>query len=300
MHQIRILRFICLSLLCSISACQKIVTVTPPPYTNKVSIQCFIEADSVPVLYLNRTVPYFSDAIKKNQLVVRNAQVSIKSVSSDDTLKLDSTFDKIDCQYIYFYRGSKKIFQNTSYDLSITNGINVYKATAVTEQIAPSIDSVMYTSKFSDINGEHEGVIVYFKDNAQQVNFYRYEMFRHADTSTKKAESPLVSACLGKDSILVHEIGRAVFNDIGLEGQQIKMVAEPAYSHKKGTRGFIFVQAIDKNAYNFFDQLDKQKIASNNPFIEPVFLKPGQFGSQAIGFFSAKKNSSLYVFFYPE
>ncbi|MDF2434360.1 MAG: hypothetical protein JWP44_3991 [Mucilaginibacter sp.] len=281
-------------------ACQKNITVSPPPYTNKVSIQCLIEADSVPVLYLNETVPYFDSAIKKNQLVIRNAQVSISSAAGSDMLILDSLFDKIDCQYNYFYRGKVKILANTTYQLNIVSGIYTFKASAATDMIPPVIDSVTYTAKFNDINGEHEGVIVYFKDNGTQTNFYRYELLRYVNINTKKAESPIVSACLGKDSILTHEIGRAVFNDVGLQGQQIKIVAEPAYSHSKGTKGQIYMQAIDKSAYDFFNQLDQQKIASANPFVEPVFLKPGQFGDQAIGFFSAKKNSAAYAFTYPE
>ncbi len=46
-------------------SCTKDITVAQPPYTNRASGQCFIEPDSVPVLYLNATVPYFDPAVKK-------------------------------------------------------------------------------------------------------------------------------------------------------------------------------------------------------------------------------------------
>ncbi len=281
-------------------ACQKNITVSPPPYTSKMSIQCFIEADSIPVLYFNKTVPYFDNAIKKNQLIVRNAQITITGTAGADVLTLDSLFDKIDCQYNYFYKGKNKIIPNDTYKLVIVSNAVTYSASATADMIPAVIDSVSYTAKFNDINGEHEGVIVYFKDNSTQTNYYRYELLRYADINTKKAEAPILSACLGKDSILVHELGRAVFNDVGLQGQQIKIVAEPAYSHTKGTKGLIYMQAIDKNAYDFFNQLDKQKVAADNPFVEPVFLQPGQFGDKAVGFFSAKMNSNPYQFTYPE
>ena len=274
-----------------INSCQKNINVTPPPYTDKVSIQCFIETDSVPVLYFNKTVGYFDAKVKKNQLVIRDASITIKTMATIDTLLIDSTFDMVDCQYDYFYKGKKKVISNALYQLNIISGNVTYTAIAVTDILPSVIDSVSYTSKFKDINGEHEGVIVYFTDNAVQDNYYRYEMSRYIDTTTKKAEQPILSACLGKDSILAQEIGRAVYNDIGSQGRQIKIVVEPGYSHKKGTTGYIFIGTIEKNAFNFFDQLDKQKLAANNPFIEPVFIKSGQFGSNAIGFFSAKKNS---------
>lgn len=281
-------------------ACQKIITVNPPSYNGKVSIQGFIEPDSVPLLYFNKTVPYFGKEIKKNQLIIRDAQIRINGGKSADMLTLDSIFDKIDCQYNYFYRGHQAIQENHSYQLNILSNGKNYTANATTNLSAPLIDSVSYVSNYSDIYGEHEGVIVYFKDVSDQTNFYRYEMKRSADTSTKKAEAPIVSTCLGKDSIRVSEIGRAVFNDIGNEGKQIKIVIEPAYSHKKGTMGDIYVQSFDKNAYDFFAQLDRQKLAQFNPFVEPVFLQPGQFGNTAVGFFAAKKNSSKFKFVYPE
>ncbi|MBS1586037.1 MAG: DUF4249 family protein [Bacteroidetes bacterium] len=281
-------------------SCQKNITVKPPTYTDKVSIQCFIEEDSIPILYFNKTVPYFDAAVKKNQLVIRGAHVLIESTNTSDLLLLDSVFDKVDCQYNYFYIGSQKILPNTTYNLTITNGTEIYKATATTDILPASIDSITYTAKFNDINGEHEGVIVYFKDNVGQDNYFRYELLRYIDSSTKKAEQPILSACLNADSVQVHELGRAVYNDIGLQGQQIKIVAEPGYSHKQGTTGLVFIQAIDKAAFDFFDQLDKQKLAASNPFVESVFIKPGQFGDKAIGFFSAKKNSVPYLFYYPE
>jgi len=78
------------------------------------------------------------------------------------------------------------------------------------------------------------------------------------------------------------------------------MVIEPAYSHKAGTKGLIYVISFDKNAYDFFNQLDKQKQSQLNPFVEPVFLQDGQFGSTAIGYFSAKSNSFAVKFVFPE
>lgn len=296
----RIVIFLFITTSISIFSCTKNITVKPPAYSNKVSIQGFVEPDSVPVVYFNETVPYFDKAVKKNQLVIRNAKITIQSNTITDVLTLDSLFDKIDCQYNYFYKGHNKILPDTKYDLTIISGSKIYTASATTNLLAPVIDSVSYVSNYNDLYGEHEGVIAYFKDVPAQTNFYRYEMIRSADTSTLKAEAPIKSACLGRDTITVDEIGRAVFDDIGNEGKQITIVAEPAYSHKKGTKGQVFIQSIDKNAYEFFAQLDRQKLAQYNPFVEPVFLQEGQFGNAATGFFSAKINSAAHKFVYPE
>ena len=60
------------------------------------------------------------------------------------------------------------------------------------------------------------------------------------------------------------------------------------------------MQTIDKAMYDFYDQIDKQKLAQYNPFVEPIFLRDGQFGSKAIGFFGCSVRSSGVAFVFPE
>lgn len=282
-------------------SCEKVITITPPPYIGKVSIQSMLEPDSIPIVYFNKTVPYFDSKINFADLVIRNANIKITSGTSTDVLQLDSVFDKVYCEYNYYYKGTVPVQMNKTYTLTILNGSDTYTATCSTSSLSKStIDSTAYTANYKDLYGEHEGVIIYFRDVPAQANYYRYEMDRFIDTATKKAEVKIVSPCLGRDSVQVQELGRSVFNDIGQDGQQLKIVIEPAYSHSTGTKGYIRIQSIDKNAYDFFDQLDKQKLSQFNPFIEPVFLRDGQFGSKAIGYFSAMVKSNAAAFIYPE
>ena len=284
------------------SSCTKIITIKPPTYIGKVSIQGMLEPDSLPIIYFNRTVPYFGKDVALGALAIRNAVVKITSSSGTDILRFDSVFSKTYCQYDYFYKGSFPIQLNNTYTLTVINGTDTYTATASTNLSKATIVNTDYTPHFSDLYGDHEGVIVYFNDIPSQVNYYRYEMIRYVDTSTQQAGPKLpASTCLDrtrKDSTLVHELGRSVYSDFGQPGQQIKIVIEPAYTHVQGTKGTIYIQTIDKNAYDFFDQLDKQKLAQFNPFVEPVFLRDGQFGSKVIGYFSAmvKSNPATYIF----
>ncbi len=290
--------FIIAVFLCS---CQKTITIAPQAYQSKASIQSMLEPDSLPVVYFNRTVPYFDQKVSFAELVIRNAVVKITSTSGTDILRLDSAYDRLYCQYNYYYKGSIPVQLNKQYTLTIISGADSYTATATTAGLTKStIDSTSFTAKFNDLYGEHEGVIVYFKDIPGQTNYYRYEMDRYVDTSTKLASAKIASICLGRDSVWVHELGRSVYTDQGQTGQQIKIVLEPAYSHKAGTKGMIYIQTIDKNGYDFFDQLDKQKLAQFNPFVEPVFLREGQFGARAIGYFSAMVKSDPVLYIYPE
>jgi hypothetical protein len=281
-------------------SCEKIITITPPPYLSRSSIQSMLEPDSLPIVYFNRTVPYFNENLLFRDLIIRNAQIKIQSSTGIDSLKLDSVYDKSFCQYNYYYKGNIPVQLNKIYTLTVKNGVDIYTATCQTNQLKSSIDSTSFTQHFSDLYGDHEGVIVYFKDVPSQTNYYRYEMDRYVDTSTFNAFAKVkASPCLiGIDSAFFHELGRSVYTDEGVQGQQIKIVLEPAYTHINGTRGYIYIQSIDKNAYTFFDQLDKQKLTQRNPFVEPVFLRDGQFGNKAVGYFSSmvKSNGVLYIF----
>src|SRR5690348_3949655 len=87
------------------TACEKNIAVSLPAYSEKVSIQSMIEPDSVPVVYFNKTVPYFDKKITFQDLVIRNAQIRLQSSFGNDSLRLDSVFDRIYCEYDYFYKG---------------------------------------------------------------------------------------------------------------------------------------------------------------------------------------------------
>ncbi len=283
------------------SSCEKTITISPPAYKSRVSIQSMLEPDSLPIVYFSKTVPYFDNKISLADLFIRNASVKISDGVNIDVLAVDSVYDRLYCQYNYYYKGSLPAQLNRTYTLTIVNRADTYTATASTSNLSKaSIDSISYTTSYKDLYGEHEGVIVYLSEVIGQTNYYRYEMDRYVDTATKKAEVKIASTCLGHDSVGVQEIGRSVYTDAGQNGLQIKITVEPAYSHHAGTKGIIYIQSIDKNAYDFFDQLDKQKLAQYNPFVEPVFLRDGQFGSKVVGYFSAMLKSNPSIYFYPE
>ncbi len=187
---------------------------------------------------------------------------------------------------------------NTTYNLEVVVNGQTFKATTSTNLPKAKIETVSYVQTFSDVYGEHEGVVVTVRDVAGQANFYRYQMTRMIDTSVAGANIKLKSDCLGHDSILYTEIGRTVFDDIGLDGGLVKMTVEPAFTHKKGVKGVIRIQTLDENTAAFYNNVDNQKVSTYNPFVEPVFLKTQIDG--CIGIFGAYILSEPVAFIYPE
>jgi len=282
-----------------LAGCEKNITVPQPPYDSRVSIECGLEVGVVPTLYLYKTIPYFTIEDVRH-LFVKNAIVKISNTTSVDSLALDSTFNYLKCEYDYLYKGNIFIEADKKYQLSILyNGIT-YSASATTNLTAATIDSIGYTDAFKDIYGEHEGVIPYFHDVPNQTNYYRYEMIRTVDSTMKYNGVKLNSPCIGGGSVTILEEGRSVYNDLNLNGSQISLVIEPAFSHRTGSVGLVRIQVIDKVTYDFFDQLDRQKLGQLNPFVEPVFLSVGQFGNKAIGYFGIIARSFTVQFIFPD
>lgn len=279
--------------------CQKEIVIPQLPYESKVVIQGIVEPDSFPIVYINRTVPYLSGTTDPADLIVRNATVTISSKEGTDPLYLDSVYIAFECKYAYFYKGNSVSKANTTYTLTVVDGTKTHTATTTTSLKPVTISRVSYTPNFKDLYGTHEGVITYFTDIPGENNYYRFEMKRKVYQSTRYVTGngrDLLVPCLAEgDTIMFTETGRSVYNDENLQGKEIKLVIEPALTHLVEVTVFIRIITIDKNAYEFYDRIDGQKLAQFNPFIEPVFILPGQFGSGALGFFSSIIRSNEMV-----
>lgn len=291
--------FLILTLILFVSGCEKDITIPQPEYKSKVSIQCGLEVGVFPKVYFYNTIPYF-DIASLSDVFVRNARVKISNSFETDSLVVDSSYNYLKCEYEYFYLGKILVKADEDYELNIITDTAEYTAYTKTNLQAVTIDSVGYTQAFTDIYGEHEGVTPYFHDIPNQTNYYRYEMTRSVDTTMKYREGKISSPCIGSGSITMLELGRSVYNDQNLSGEQISLIIEPAYSHYNGLTGIVRIQTIDKATYEFYNQLDEQKLGQLNPFVEPVFLTDGQFGKRAAGYFGAIVKSEPVTFVFPE
>ncbi len=283
----------------SVEACTKDISVTPLPYSTKPVIECMLKPGDPIKLSLNSSVAYFDALVYNKDLFIRNATVIISSSFGTETLQIDSAENLFTCEYEYFYKSQNNVQPNTTYTLNLTVAGKTYSAQTTTNQTKAAITAVSYTSIFSDIYGEHEGVIVDYNDIPVEQNFYRYQMIRTIDSTTTYGETRIYSLCTHGSFFYVKETGRAVYKDKNQDGLPQEIVVEPAYKHKANDSGYVFIQTIDKNAADFYDQLDRQKLSQFNPFVEPVFLKPLQF-PDAIGVFGSYALSDSVLFVYPE
>jgi len=277
--------------------CTKDIAIQPNPYIPKVGIECTLVPDSLPKVYLTRSQSFLGTDVNTLRDAIQNATVEISEDGVPETLAPGSTFNYNTCLREYFYRGRRPVRTGHDYALRVVADGQTYTATTTTRITAVEITSVDYLPNFTDVYGQHEGIKVSFHDPAGEQNFYRFSMARTLTRSRPRFEGDTNRYCAtGPFQDL--EIGRSVYKDDLTDGQDMSIVVEPANVHKKGDIGLIRLQTLDPASARFFDQLDRQKLAQTNPFVEPVFLKTEIPG--ALGVFGAVNQSRVVQFVYPE
>jgi len=107
------------------------------------------------------------------------------------------------------------------------------------------------------------------------------------------------NSCSGDELVAITEIGRTIYSGKGLNDLPMTFVIEPAYKHNEDDEAFILVQSCDKNIYEFYNNLDEQRLAQSNPFAEPIFIHSTQFPN-AVGVFGSYATSDPVKFIFPE
>lgn len=298
MKKIKLLFFIVL-VIAIVQSCQKDIKLKPLQYDSQLSIECVLYPGKSPQLFLSTSVPFFSSNTTPQQLFARGAIVTITGTSTDNLVP-DSVFDNFRCRWVPFYKGTVSAVLGQTYNLSVTYGGKTYTASTTINQPQVAITATSFVSSFHDVYGDHEGVVINFNDIAGSENFYRFQMNRMIDSSVYGASNLglIHSACTNGAFFRISEFGRSIYFDKGLDGQGMQFVIEPAFKHKANDTAYVLVQSLDKNTAEFYDNIDKQKLAQLNPFVEPVFLKTKIEG--CIGVFGSAVVSDSVLFVYPE
>ncbi len=291
-----------ITLLClSLIGCQKEITID---FSNIHNEQLFIEGmlyvGQKPQIFISQSHSFFNSKVTPQQIFARGAEVRITSGSVVDILVADSIFNKFRCRWEPFYRGNIAAEKGKTYTLDIRFEGKTYTANTTINQKAVAIEKIEYTPDFVDVYGSHDGVIIDITDPAGTQDFYRFQMNRLIDTSVHHAHvlDIFVNTCAAKDELFpVKDIGRIVFTDENADGKTMRLPIEVAFEYKKGDKGWIFIQSLDKNSAEFYKDLDDQLQAIQNPFVEPVFVKTHIKG--AIGVFGSAVLSDSILFVYP-
>jgi hypothetical protein len=238
--------------------CTKPVTINLPPDENRLVVEAYLTPQkrlTVALQYstgITSTVPI--------QLVNR-ALVTIQHNNIVDTLSNIPYRDTANGR-VYNYSSPKLMtsdFTNT-YTLNIFDSTSGKTYTSSTKLLAPIlIDSINHT-----VNVDNEASIgVKFTDPGNSENFYR----RFAFTNEINPE------------------GRANFRftDRLFNGQEFSLFT--GFRFKKGDTVTVRLYNLNKDYFQFLENINTAEDAANNPLAQPVFAK-GNISGDALGIFT--------------
>ncbi len=282
-------------------ACKKDISIRfPEQHNSLVFIEGMLYPGKVPAINISTSNPFFSSKITPQQVFARGAVVTISTGSVMDVLEPDSAFNNFRCRWEPFYRGHIEAEYGKTYTLEVSYAGKTYKTSTSIDQKKVTIESIVYTAEFFDVYGGHDGMIIKFTDHPGSKDYYRFQMNRIIDNSVKHAHvlDGFVNTCTGANELFpVKDIGRIIFTDENADGQKMTMSIEVTYEYEKDDEGWVFIQSLDKNAAEFYKDLDDQLQAIYNPFVEPVFINSKIPG--AIGVFGSAVLSDSVLFVYP-
>lgn len=295
----QILPFLLLLLL----SCQKDVQIqVESSYSPELFIESILYPGEVPKVYLSSSQPFFSQRVTPQEIFVRDAQVQINTDTGIDQLKIDSTFDQFRCRWVPYYIGSTEVQRGKTYELLINHRGKSYEATTSLTQPKIEIEEVEYTPEFYDVYGDHDGVIVRFKDAPGEGNFYRFQMNRMIDNTRFHVHVLEVlgnqNNCTDGEKFHTVDLGRTIFSDENIDGQQLELYLEVSFEYLEGDTAYVMIQSLDTAAATFFNDLDHQLEVIRNPFVEPVFINSTIEG--AFGVFGSAVRSDSILFIYPQ
>ena len=281
--------------------CQKNVSVTTNSgYTPGLFVECILVPQQQPRAFLSRSVDFFSCGVTPQDLFVRDAMIFLTGPAGVDTLVPDSTFDEFRCRWVLFYGGSTLPKIGESYQLDILWNGKVLTAQTEIKQPRIQIDSLEYIEEFFDSYGGHDGVTIWITDPPGQGNFYRFQMNRIIDNTRFHAHvlDGWVPDCSNDKKFFVRDLGRLIYSDQYIDGQEMKLNIEVSFEYRKGDSAWVFIQSLDRNSAEFYQEIDRQLQSILNPFVEPEFI--GTKIPGAIGVFGSAVLSDSVLFIYPQ
>ncbi len=261
-------------------SCEKDIIIKLDPSQTKLVVDATIENGQAPVVFLSKSLDFFSKINPEVLAVslVRNARIKIGDGISEVILTEDSIVRNTSKVYFYTTSGSALFFRgktNTKYTITIEVLGEVYTATTSIPEITRRIDSLWWEKiPFAEDTND---VRVMFKgtDRVGLGDFIRY--------FTKKGQEPFLP---GINSVFDDQIidGSTYTVQIDKGFDKNLEFADSLSNFKRGDTVTIKLCNIDKGTYDFWRTYEFSFQSIGNPFSSPTRIS-GNISNDALGYF---------------
>lgn len=261
-------------------SCEKDINIKLDPSQTKLVVDATIENDQAPVVFLSKSLDFFSKINPQvlTASLVRNARIKIGDGTSEVVLTEDSIVRNTSKVFFYTTSGASLFFRgkiNTKYTITIEALGEVYTATTTIPEITRRIDSLWWEKiPFAEDTNE---VRVMFK-GTDRVGFGDYIRY-----FTKRGQEPFLP---GINSVFDDQIvdGSTYTVQIDKGFDKNLEFADSLSNFKRGDTVTIKLCNIDKATYDFWRTYEFSFQSIGNPFSSPTRIL-GNISNDALGYF---------------
>lgn len=261
-------------------SCEKDINIKLDPSQTKLVVDATIENDQAPVVFLSKSLDFFSKINPQvlTASLVRNARIKIGDGTSEVVLTEDSIIRNTSKVFFYTTSGASLFFRgkiNTKYTITIEALGEVYTATTTIPEITRRIDSLWWEKiPFAEDTNE---VRVMFK-GTDRVGFGDYIRY-----FTKRGQEPFLP---GINSVFDDQIvdGSTYTVQIDKGFDKNLEFADSLSNFKRGDTVTIKLCNIDKATYDFWRTYEFSFQSIGNPFSSPTRIL-GNISNDALGYF---------------
>ena len=262
-------------------SCEKDIDLKLDPSENRLVVDANIENGRPPVVFLSKSIDYFSKITPAllSESFVHNAQVSVSDGLQNVKLVEDTLIDVTGNKIFYYTTPQGSLFLgkiNSTYNLNIQVGNELYTSTTTIPEITRRVDSIWWEKlPFSD-DPKASRVMITAKDKPGLGDYIRY--------FTKVNSGPFLPGFT------------SVYDDDIIDGKTYTIPLEKGFDkngifvdslsyYKRGDTVTFKLCQIDKNTYEFWRTYEFSYQSIGNPFSSPVKIQ-SNISNNALGCFS--------------
>ncbi len=274
------MRNLFLILILLLVSCEKDIDIALDPSQSKLVVDATIENGQPPVVFLSKSLDFFSKIDPKvlSASLVRNARIKIGDGTSEVLLTEDSVTRNNTKIYFYTTSGSSQFFRgkpNTTYSMTIDVLGEVYTATTSIPEITRRIDSLWWEKVPFAEDTNAVRVVLKGGDRPGLGDYIRY--------FTKRGQEPFLPGANSVfDDQIVDGSTYVVTIDKGFDKNQ--EFADSLSFFTKGDTVTLKLCNIDKGTYDFWRTYEFSFQSIGNPFSSPTRIL-GNISNDALGYF---------------
>ncbi|MCQ2284574.1 MAG: DUF4249 domain-containing protein [Bacteroidales bacterium] len=282
--------YIALGMVVAITSCETPIDVELPEYTPKLVIEGTIENGEPAIVFLSKSLPYFSEIDLNyllNNVAVTDAEVTVTS-SDGESEQLTFQYCPDAPLYFAFVSRNLKGKENTSYTLTVKYDGQTYTARTTIPHTF-DLDSAWFDNPSEYVNADTMRTIrLLLTDDPSEVNYYSFKVKVSCPKFTDRLWACTLPMAFDDKTFngctFNYEIERFGVSTLFMAALSEEDRREQSrISFRPGDTVYIKHSLMDYNTYRFMMTGGNEAVMGSNPFTNPAPVFSNIEGENVLG-----------------